>query len=150
MTDYLTEAKDKVEAYLATHEIPTYFYSCFFGELVKVFGIEFLIPDLYYDSEYDDEGERIPYDEADYSYKDQIDYFLTCYGGTGGWGLAFEEACKQCDLLSLYEDYSNFDWVHSDIFDGYITDNMMETVFENDISSNYYLFKLKRLDYKEN
>ncbi len=144
MTDYLTEAKDKIEAYLTTHEIPNYFYSCFFGELIKVFGIKFLIPDLNYDAEYDDDGEIIPCDEDDYSYKDQVDYYLTCLGGTGGWGLAFEEACKQCDLLNLYEDYSNFDWVHSDIFDGYIADNMIEVLFEDDISSNYYVFKIKK------
>ena len=75
MTDYLTDAEINIKTYLETHDIPTYFYQCFFGELVKVFGVGFLIPDKYYDVEYDYDGNRIEYDDKLYAYKKQIEYY---------------------------------------------------------------------------
>jgi hypothetical protein len=136
MADYLTNAEINVKTYLETHDIPTYFYQCFFGELVKVFGVKFLIPDTSYLDTYDG--------EEDYSYKEQIGYFLTCEGGTGGWYEAFSATCDQCGLMDIYDDYSNMDWVHSDIFDGYIADKMLDVLFADTRRNDYYKFKIQK------
>ena len=137
MSDYLTDAHNDIKAYFETHDIPTRFYQCFFGELVKVWGIKFLIPDtayLYCDEE----------DDATYSYKGQIGFFLTNQGGTVGWNLAFKEACDQCGLMDIYDDYSRFCWVRSDTFDGYIADKMLEALFDDTRHNDYYRFKIQK------
>lgn len=144
MTDYLTDAQNDIKAYFENHDIPSYFYQCFFGELVKVWGVRFLIPDEHYDAEYDDDGNIIESHEDTYSYKDQLDFFLCCQGGTGGWYEAFKEACKQCDLMDMHEDYRKFCWVRSDIFDGYIADKMIEVLFDYSYRQDYYRFKIQK------
>lgn len=144
MTDYLTDAEINVKAYLETHDIPTYFYQCFFGELVKIWGANFLIPDKYYDAQYDDDGNIIEYDDELYSYKDQVEYYVVSLGGTAGWYTAFKEACDQCGIMDIYDDYSNMDWVHSDIFDGYIADEMLDVLFADTHRNDYYKFKTQK------
>lgn len=143
MTDYLTDAQNDIEAYFESHKLPNYFYQCFFGELVKMFGTSLIAPDPSYLAEYDDEDNIIPGDENDYSYRDQLDYSLTCLGGTGGWYTAFKEACAQCELTQLYQDYQNMDWVRSDIFDGYIADYTLDVMFAEDKTGDYYFYKVK-------
>lgn len=129
MTDYLTNAENDIKTYFETHDIPTRFHQCFFGEFVKIFGVNFLIPDKYYDIQYDDDGNLIKYDDELYSYKDQIDFYLTNLGGTYGWNTAFKAACDQCGIMDIYDDYYKMDWVRSDIFDGYIADMMIDELF---------------------
>ena len=143
MTDYLTDAQNDIEAYFESHDIPKYFYQCFFGELVKMFGTSLIAPNPSYLAEYDDEDNIIPGDENDYSYKDQLDYSLTFLGGTGGWYKAFKESCVQCELMQLYQDYQNMDWVRSDIFDGYIADRTLDSMFTEDKTGDYYFYKVK-------
>lgn len=58
--------RDKVFQYLDLMEIPNYFYSCMFGELVKIFGLSFIEPRFY-----DDDGEPI----SDLPYREQIENF---------------------------------------------------------------------------
>lgn len=143
MEDYLTELDDNVQTYFSTHEIPSYFYQCFFGELVKVWGVKFLIPDENYDAEYNDDESVTPAD-GEYSYKDQIGYYCTMLSGTAGWTVAFNEACIQSNLSWLYKDYKNMDWMSSDIFDGYIVDAMLDVLFAEDAKSDYYFYKVKK------
>ena len=126
MTDYLTDAQNDIKTYFETHDIPTYFYQCFFGELVKVFGAKFLIPD------------------DDYSYTEQLELYLNNLGGTGGWYEAFKEACNQCGLTDILNDYSNMNWVYSDTFDGYIADKMVEVIFNDTHRNDYYRFKMQK------
>ena len=135
MVDYLTDAQNDIKAYFETHDIPTYFYQCFFGELVKVFGIKFLIPSTDYLDMYDDDEE--------YSYKNQIGHYLNCQGGTGGWYEAFSISCDQCGLIDIWDDYEKMNWVYSDIFDGYIADKMVEVLFDDTRQNDYYKFKIK-------
>jgi hypothetical protein len=144
MTDYITNAHNDVAVYFASHEIPAYFYQCFFGELIKVWGVIPLIPDKEYLAEYDDDGNIITSNEDDYSYRDQIDYFLTIEGGTCGWGLAFKESCAQCDLMDMYEYYCSLDWVRGDYFDGCIADKMSDVLFAEGRHNDYYLFKIRK------
>lgn len=136
MTDYLTDAQNDIKAYFETHDIPTHFYQCFFGELVKVFGAHCLIPDADYLEMYDG--------DVDYSYKEQIGYYLTSWGGTGGWHEAFKEACDQCGLMDIVDDYANMNWVYSDTFDGYIADKMLEVIFDDTYRNDYYKFKIQK------
>lgn len=144
MYDYLTNLENEIETYFKTHTIPNYFYQCLFGELIKIWGISPLIPDKDYDAEYDDDGNVIPNNNDNYSYKDQIGYYFTMLSGTAGWGLAFKESCSQCELTQLYQDYQNMDWMQSDIFDGYIVDNMLEVLFAKDNDDSYYFFKIQK------
>ena len=144
MTDYLTDAKNDIETYFETHNIPIYFYQCLFGELVKIWGGNFLIPDKYYDAQYDDDGNLIEPKEGTYSYRDQIDFYLIGLGGTGGWSTAFKEACDQCGLMDIYDDYAHMNWVYSDIFDGYIADRMLEVLFDDTRHNDYYRFKMQK------
>jgi hypothetical protein len=118
--------KTTLKSTLKPHNIPTYFYQCFFGELIKVFGVKFLIPD------------------DDYSYMEQLTLHLDQLGGTGGWHIAFKEACDQCDIISIYADYSQMNWIHSDIFDGYIADEMIEVLFADTKHNDYYKFKIQK------
>lgn len=129
MDKYLDNAKSDVATYFWTHNIPGGFYVCLFGELIKIFGAHMIIPDKYYDAEYDDDGNILSSDNDSYSYKDQIEYYLTCFSGTCGWADAFERSCDQLNILWLQEDYSEMDWVRSDIFDGYIVEQMIDVLF---------------------
>lgn len=142
--EYLQKATDDIQNYLNTHPLPIYFYDCFFGELVKIFGTDILIPNKNYDAEFDEQGNIIESNEKNYSYKDQLDFYLSMFGGTAGWGLAFKETCKCCNLMNLYFDYLRFDWVRSDIFDGYMADHMLDVLFTTDTEHNqaYYKFKM--------
>ena len=144
MTDYLTDAQNDIKTYFENHDIPTYFYQCFFGELVKTWGLTLIAPDPHYDAEYDDDGNMIKSYEDEYSYRDQIDYTLAFVTGTGGWYEAFKEACKQCGLMDIHEDYRKLCWVRSDTFDGYIADKMLEVLFDDTKHNDYYKFKTQK------
>lgn len=126
MADYLTDAQNNIETYFETHDIPTYFYQCFFGELVKVFGVDLVIP------------------SDKYHYREQLELSLDCLGGTGGWNIAFTEACDQCGIMDIYDDYYKMDWVCSDIFDGYIADRMLEILFDDTKHNDYYKYKMQK------
>ncbi len=140
MTDYITDAQNDVQTYFETHDIPTHFYQCLFGELVKIWGIRLIMPDENCGAIYDDE------DNTPYSYKDQIACYLSAQNGTWGWTIAFKEACTQCDLAWLAQDYDGFDWVRGDIFDGYIIEKLIDVVFEGNTTNDYYLFKVSKGD----
>lgn len=126
MTDYLTDAQNDIKVYFETHDIPTYFYQCLFGELIKVFGARLLIPD------------------DDYSYREQLELHLNNLGGTGGWYEAFSVTCDQCGLMDIWDDYSGMNWVYSDTFDGYIADKMLEVIFDDTHHNDYYKFKMQK------
>lgn len=119
--DYLTDAQNEVQTYFATHRIPTYFYQCLFGELVKIFGFNLSTQSLELFSE-------------------EISYVA----GSRGWGLAFKETCTQCDLNDMYEYYNSLDWCKSDIFDGYIEEKMINVLFDSNARSDYYEFKIQK------
>ena len=144
MTDYLTDANNDIKTYFKTHDIPTHFYQCFFGELIKVFGVKFIIPDEDYDAQYDYDGNVIGHYNEEYSYKDQITYTLCDLSGTGGWHKAFKAACDQCGMMDIYDDYDKMDWVRSDIFDGYIADRMIDVLFAEGRNNDYYRFKMQK------
>lgn len=126
MADYLTDSQNNIKTYFETHDIPTYFYQCFFGELVKVFGVDLIIP------------------SDEHHYKEQLELSLDCLGGTGGWNIAFTEACDQCGIMDIYDDYYKMDWICSDIFDGYIADKMLEVIFDDTKHNDYYKYKMQK------
>ena len=130
MSDYLTDAQNDIRDYLTTHNLPTYFYQCFFGELVKIWCAQLISP----------------YKDDDCSYREHLSLYLNNVGGTGGWNVALKEACQQCNLMDIYDDYSKFDWVRSDIFDGYIADNMLSVLFSDTQHNDYYKFKMQKDD----
>lgn len=138
MSDYITDAQNNVKSYFETHDIPNRFYQFLFAELIKLFGIQrLIIPDENYLAEYDDEGNVLPSNNDDYSYKDQISYTLTMISGTFGWNDALDKACKQCELPQLLRDYKRMDWINSDIFDGLLVDRMVEALFDENYPKGY-------------
>lgn len=142
--DYLNDAENDIKTYFEIHKIPNYFYHCLFGELIKIMGAGFLIPDTGYFNEYDDDGNVVVSNENNYSYKEQIGFYLSMYTGTAGWHMAFTEACTQCHLLDVLKDYSKMCWVRSDMFDGHIVDEMLDILFDKEQKSEYYFYKVKR------
>lgn len=116
------DCRDEVFQYLDLMEIPDYFYSCMYGELVKIFGLSFIEPSLY-----DDDGEPL----SDLSYCEQIYTMLTLEGGTGGWYSAFKMTCKITGMEKLLEVYISLNWMNSDYFDEYICDHIMTEIFDN-------------------
>mgnify|MGYP007045098430 CR=1 FL=1 len=144
-----TDCRDKVHKYLDSMEIPDRFFSCMFGELVKIFGTTLFEPNpYYYDSE---EREKFAEDEAinnklpypkDYSYRDQIDTELTYEGGTGGWYNAFKTTCWILDMEWLLRAYEQLSWMNSDYFDEWVGDKIIEYLFEKDNyrERNYEIF----------
>ena len=129
--DYYSNVETDIEAYLISHNIPICFYYYLFGELIKTFREEILIPNMDYLAEYDDNGNKIDSNNDDYSYRDQIEYNLVCMSGTVGWAHAFKASCEHCNCMWLWEDYSKMDWIYSDIFDGYICDATVDILFQN-------------------
>lgn len=142
--DYLEEANNDIQSYFAAHSPPNYFYYCFFGEFVKIFGTDLITPDKDYNAEYDDDTNLIPNSWDDYSYKNQISYFLCMAEGTGGWLEAFKQACTQCDLTDILEYYNNLDWIRSDIFDDVLATKMIDVLCDSSIQSDYYRFLIEK------
>ena len=142
--DYLDEIENEVQAYFATHHIPTYFYQCFFGELVKIWGASMIVPDKNYCAEYDDDLNMIEESWDNYSYENQIGYCLAMSCGTAGWNFAFKEACAQCDLMDVYEYYAELDWRHSDIFDEVIVVTMTKILFSENVGHDYYHYMFRK------
>lgn len=140
MNDYLKEAENDVQNYFNTHDIHKSFYLSFFGEIIKIFGGWFLIPDKNYDAEFDDNGNLLPSESTEYSYREQIIFQLSMYCGTTGWNRAFEAACKGNGLNELFIYYRYLDWVRSDIFDGYIADRTVDAVLGNEENNSKEIF----------
>lgn len=129
--DYLSEQQSLVEAYLVEHPLPTYFYQCLFGELVKICGTSLTNPEQIYFDEYED-----------YTYEQLVACFLTNYCCTEGWHLALKETCAQCNTEWLIRDYEKFDLLFSDIFDGYIADRLISVIFDDTAHNDYYFYKI--------
>lgn len=125
--DYLTDASNEIKSYFATHNIPTYFYQCLFGECIKIWGINLVEPDNSYKS-----------------YREQIAEYLSLIIGTGGWRLAMKETCAQCEMTDMYKYYEGLDWVESDCFDNYIVGNLEDVLFAYSDSPKYYGFKMRK------
>lgn len=143
-SDYLEEANNDIQRYFAKHDPPTYFYYCLLGELVKIFGMAFIMPDKDYNAEFDEDLNLIPNSLDDYSYKNQIGYCLAMAEGTCGWFEAFKQACAQCNLTDMFKYYNNLDWIRSDIFDGVLADKMIEVLFDGSIRSDYCKFLIDK------
>ena len=116
------------------------------GELIKIFP-QIIIPDVYYDAEYDEDGNIITKTNEDlknYSYKKQLDFYLTYENGTMGWSFAFTETCYQCILQSLNQYYRILDLMESDYVDSLITQKIIETLFSEKQETNktYYMFRI--------
>ena len=55
------------------------------------------------------------------------DYDCLLYqGGTSGWNVAIASTCRKLNLDELYKYYHNLPWYDSDIFDGELSDLLVE------------------------
>lgn len=97
-------------------KIPEYFWGCFAGELVGVFGIDIYVKDS--------EGERI------------LD-FVSC---TAGWNAALRMTCEKLDMDWFMTWYDELDWMESDHVDGELVDLLIEKVIDakSDNAVPYY------------
>ena len=137
MSDFLTDAVNEIAQYFETHEIHPCFYQSFLGELVKIFGVHFPIHSNDCVSEYEEYEDE---EYNDFDYKDQIRADMDYFSGTVGWATAFEAACKENGMADIYEDYKSFDWIHGDIFDGYIADMTVDFIFGDEGSGGRGMF----------
>lgn len=131
------DCRDKVREYLDSLEIPDRFFACMFGELVKIFGSALIEPNPYYclteEKQYEAiENGKAPHYLENYSYRDQIDFELTYEGGTGGWHNALKTTCWLLYMESLLNTYNKLSWMNSDYFDEWVSDKIIEYLFEKD------------------
>lgn len=130
------DCRDKVREYLDSKEIPNRFFACMFGELVKIFGATLFEPNPYYCYDVEEQENlaenKSPNPPMDYSYRNQIDTELAYEGGTGGWYNAFKTTCWILDMEWLLNVYERLSWMNSDYFDEWISDKIVEYLFEKD------------------
>ncbi len=133
------DCRDKVREYLDSLELPDRFFTCMFGELVKIFGATLFEPNPYYCYDAEEQEKFIeseafnnpPYPK-DYSYRDQIDTELAYEGGTGGWYNALKTTCWILDMEWLLNTYEQLSWMNSDYFDEWVGDKIIEYLFDKD------------------
>ena len=87
-------------------KIPFMFYQALFGELVSVFGFEFLVPheELY-------NGKDIVKD-----YTEMVSKFIFASENTSGYNAAFKQTCRKLSMEWLIDYGKTLDWYDSDIF----------------------------------
>ena len=114
--------------------IPDYFFRAFFGELISVFGPQLIVPDCDMYKELTDNEE--------YSYVGQLNVSLCMNGGTSGWAEALKQTCKKLSMMWLWEYYCGLEWFDSDLFDGEISDYVIEAFFndKNEHCNSYYKY----------
>lgn len=115
----VSELYKRFDEWFVEHPVPENFNKVFFAELISQFGFDWIIPNPHYDYECADGNIENP---DNYCWNDQIDYYLCCFGGTGGWNTALHEAAKKCDYKQLITYYDKLDWYASDLFDGKLAD----------------------------
>lgn len=143
------DCRNKVREYLDSLEIPDYFFACMFGELVKIFGSGLIQPNPFYCLSEEEqckavENGKLPSYSENYSYRDQIDFELTYEGGTGGWYNALAATCWLLDMDSLLNVYNKLSWMNSDYFDEWVSDKIVEYLFDRSNRDQSYAEFLKK------
>ena len=115
MSDHYSELLDYEVPQEIRDKIPEYFYYAFGGEYVSISGSNALIPD-----------------EDGFS---MLDY---C-SGSAGYYEALKATCSKLDMMWLLDYWNTLPWYHSDIFDGWLSDEVMKRFKEKQISNPYYM-----------
>lgn len=97
-------------------KIPEYFYYAFGGELLSVFGKDFLTKD------------------------DSGNYPLDFLSSSQGYSVAFDMTCKKLDMLWLKEYRDSLPWYDSDLFDGEIDEQTIRVFKKSKEANPYYLY----------
>lgn len=113
-------------------KIPFMFYQALFGELVSVFGFEFLVP-----------HEKL-YNRKDIvkDYTEMVSEFIFASENTSGYNAAFKQTCRKLSMEWLIDYEKTLDWYDSDIFFNEISTEMIRIFCEekNKTENSYYTF----------
>lgn len=119
-------------------KIPLMFYQALFGELVSVYGFEFLIP-----------HEEL-YNEKDLvkSYIEMVSEFIFASENTSGYNAAFIQTCRKLSMEWLIDYEKTLEWYDSDIFFNEISSEMIKNfcVGKSKPENNYYTFLINSPD----
>lgn len=102
------------------NKIPEHFYYAFGGEYVSISGANALIPD--------EDGFSL------------LDY---CFS-TAGYYEALKATCAKLDMMWLLDYWNALPWYHSDIFDGWLSDEVMKRFNGWQSPSPYYLHLIEK------
>ena len=103
-------------------KIPDAFYIALAGELYSVFGLVV-------------------------AKKDEDDFYgIEFLGGTTGWVVAFQATCQKMNMQWLLDYYNALEWFDSDLFDGEISDMVIQKFYEADETNAnaYYLYLVSK------
>ncbi len=113
-------------------KIPSMFYEALFGELVSVFGFEFLVP-----------HEEL-YNEKDLvkGYTEMVGEFIFASENTSGYNAAFIQTCRKLSMEWLIDYEKTLEWYDSDIFFNEISTGMIKNLCKDkkECPNNYYTF----------
>ena len=104
-------------------KIPEYFYYAFGGELLSVFGKDFLTKD-------DDSG----------------NYPLDFLSSTNGYSAAFDMTCRKLDMMWLKEYRDSLPYYDSDLFDGEIDEQVIRVFKKSKEANPYYLYLIGKVE----
>lgn len=128
--DYDTDLPENIKRFFKEHSLAVNkeFCDIFIGELIKIFGIDSIIPDATWLPNY--EVENIDgMSKPTWYFKKQIESFLSQILDTSGWETAFHSACIGAGITDLYYFYSELTFEESEIFDTFVADLTIKTMF---------------------
>lgn len=104
-------------------KIPEYFYYAFGGELLSIFGKDFLTKD-------DSSG----------------NYPLDFLSSTNGYSVAFDMTCRKLDMMWLKEYRDSLPYYDSDLFDGEIDEQVIRVFKKSKEANSYYLYLIGKAE----
>ena len=128
--DYDTDLPENIKRFFKEYNltINKEFCDIFIGELIKIFGIDSIIPDTTWLLNYEIENVD-GMSKPTWYFKKQIESFLSQILGTSGWETAFHLACMGAGITDLYYFYNELTFEESEIFDTFIADLTIKTMF---------------------
>lgn len=103
-------------------KIPEYFYYAFGGELLSVFGKDFLTKD------------------------DSGNYPLDFSSSSQGYSVAFDMTCKKLDMMWLKEYRDSLPYYDSDLFDGEIDEQVILVFKKYKADNPYYSYLIGKVE----
>lgn len=128
--DYDTDLPENIKRFFKEYNltINKEFCDIFIGELIKIFGIDSIIPDATWLLNYEIENVD-GMSKPTWYFKKQIESFLSQILGTSGWETTFHLACMGAGITDLYYFYNELTFEESEIFDTFIADLTIKTMF---------------------
>ena len=130
INDYDTDLPENIKRFFKEHNLAVNkeFCDIFIGELIKIFGIDSIIPDATWLPNYETENVD-GMSKPTWYFKKQMESFLSQILDTSGWETAFHSACIGAGIIDLYYFYNELTFEESEIFDIFVADLTIKTMF---------------------